>query len=137
MLFDTDKEAIKRTTERCLAVFNARDLPAYVRFYTEDAVIFPQNAPAVKGHEAILSFLQKIPPFSDYRHETQELEGMGNLVYNLETYSATVMPPGLPSFRLTGRVIWIWQKQADESWKVWREMFNSDLPAPEGAPSGQ
>lgn len=33
----------------------------------------------------------------------QELEGMGNLVYNLETYSATVMPPGLPSSRTTPR----------------------------------
>ena len=128
MLSDTDKAAIKRTKEQALVVFNARDFPAYVKLYTEDAIVLPPNAPAVKGREAILSFCKKFSPFSDYRHETQEIEGMGNLVYNLENYSLTVMPPGRPTYRITGRVIWIWQKQADGSWKVWREMYNHDSP---------
>lgn len=134
-LSDADKAAIKKVTEQGLAMFTAptKDNAAYVKFfYTEDAIIFPPNAPAVKGHEAILGFLQTFPSFSDYKQETQEIEGFGDFAYDRETYSVTMMPPGLPAVKDTGRIIWIWRKQADGSWKLWREMWNSDLPATGG-----
>lgn len=140
VLSDTDRASIKKASEQIVALFDAKDFSALVKFYAEDAILFPANAPAFKGREAILSNIQsniqKFPPFSDHRHETQEIEGMGNLVYNLENCSITVMPPGLPAYRITNRVIWIWQKQADRSWKIWREMYNRDSPAPGVAPSG-
>jgi ketosteroid isomerase-like protein len=138
MLSDTDRAAIKKTSEQAKTLFDARDFPAFVKFlYTEDAIVLPPNKPAIKGHEANISLLQKLPPFSDHRHETLEIEGMGNLVYNLETCSITAMPQGLPAFQVTSRVTWIWKKQADGSWKVWREMYNHDSPAQGEASSKQ
>jgi len=137
MLSDTDRAAIKKTSEQIVALFDAKDYPALVKLYAEDAILFPSNAPNVKGHEAIIRYCQKFPPYSNYRHETQEIEGMGNLVYDLENFSFTLMPPGVPAYQITGRCIWIWQKQADGSWKVWREIANRDHPAPGGTPSGQ
>lgn len=136
MLSDADRAAIKKTTEQGLAMFTAatKDNQAYVKFfYTEDAIILPPNAPAVEGHAAILDFLQTFPSFSDYRQETQEIEGFGDFAYDRETYSVMMMPPGLPAVKDTGKIIWIWKKQTDGTWKLWREIWSSDLPAPGSA----
>ena len=130
MLSDTDRAAIKRASEQIVAMLNAKDFSAAVKFYAEDAILFPTNTPNVEGHEAIINYCQKYPPASNYRHETQEIAGMGNLVYDLEKYSITIMPPGVPAYQVTGRCIWIWRKQADGSWKVWREITNRDHPTP-------
>jgi ketosteroid isomerase-like protein len=141
MLSDADKAAIKKTADQALAMFSAptKDWPAFVKFlYAEDGMALPPNAPPVKGHEAIIGLIQTFPPFSDYRQESLEIEGFGNLAYDLETYSLTSAPPGIAPFKDAGKLIWIWKKQADGSWKVWREMWNSDLPVPgSAAPSGQ
>jgi ketosteroid isomerase-like protein len=137
MLSDTDRAAIKRASEQIVAMINAKDFSAAVKFYAEDAILFARNAPNVEGREAIIRYCQKFPPLSNYRHETQEMEGMGNLVYNLEKYSVTLMLPGVPAYQVTARGIWIWKKQADGSWKVWREIFNWDHSAPEGMQTGQ
>lgn len=136
VLTDADKAAIKKVTEQGLAMFTAptKDNFAYVKFfYTEDAIIFPPNAPALKGHEAILGLIQALPPMSDYKQETQEIVGFGDFAYDRETYSVTITPPGLPAYKDTGNITWIWRKQADGLWKLWREIWNSDLPAPGGA----
>jgi hypothetical protein len=59
-------------------------------------MVLRPNGPAVKGREPLLGFFQTFRPFSDYRQETQEIEGLGNLVYDRETYSVPMMPPGCP-----------------------------------------
>jgi ketosteroid isomerase-like protein len=129
---DADKAAIKKTADQALAMLSAptKDWAAFVKlFYTEDAITLPPNAPAVKGQEAIIAFVQKLfPPVFDYNQELLEIEGFANLAYDLETWSMTTAPPGGQAFTDTGKLIWIWRKQADGSWKVWREMWSSDLP---------
>jgi ketosteroid isomerase-like protein len=129
----TDKAAIKKTADQALALFAqpTKDWPAFVKFlYAEDAMVLPPNAPAVTGHEAIIELVRSFPPFSDYRQEPKEIEGLGNLAYDCQSYSMTFTPPGIPAFRDAGKLVWIWKKQADGSWKLWREIYNSDRPAP-------
>lgn len=131
-LSDADKAAIKKTADQGQAMFTAatRDNQAYVNFfYTDDAAILPPNAPAVIGQQAIIDYLKTFPAFSDYKQETQEIVGFGDLAYDRETYSVTMLLPGTPPIKDAGKIIWIWKKQADGSWKLWREIWNSDLPA--------
>jgi ketosteroid isomerase-like protein len=63
----------------------------------------------------------------------QEIEGCGNLAYELQTYSITYTLPGVPEFKDTGKLIWIRRKDPDGSWRIWREMWSSDLAPPSGA----
>ena len=131
-LSDADRAAIKKVAEQGQAMFTAatKDNQAYVNFfYTEDAVILPPNAPAVQGRKALVSYLEAFPAFSDYKQETQEIVGFGDLAYDRETYSVTMLPPGGPAIKDAGKIIWIWKKQADGGWKLWREIWNSDLAA--------
>ena len=130
-LSDADKAAIKKTAEQGLAMLTAptRDNEAFVRFlYTHDAILLPPNAPAVTGGPAIIEYLKTFPAFADFKQETQEIVGFGNFAYDRETYSLTMLIPGAPAVKDVGKVIWIWKKQGDGAWKLWREIYNSDLP---------
>lgn len=131
-LSDADKAAIKKTAEQGLAMLTAptRDNQAFERFlYADDAILLPPNAPAITGRPAIIEYLKTFPAFAEFEQETQEIIGFGDFAYDRETYSMTMLIPGAPAAKDTGKVIWIWKKQSDGAWKLWRETWNSDLPA--------
>jgi ketosteroid isomerase-like protein len=74
------------------------------------------------------------PPMSDFRPQIIEVDGRGDLAYVRGTYSMMLTLPGATEpINDTGKYIEIWRKQADGSWRVIRDIFNSDLPvaAPE------
>ena len=58
------------------------------------------------------------------------MEGFGDFAFSRDEYSATMAPPGQSASKDKGKVITIWRKQADGSWKMFWEIWNSDLPAP-------
>ena len=133
MLSNADREAIQKTFKQVMAMFGApsKDWPAFVNLaYDRDAIMMAPNAPAVRGHEAILASLKLFPFFSDFRQESLEMEGFGDLAFSRDEYSFTMTLPGQSALKDKGKVIMIWRKQADGSWKVFREIWNSDLPAP-------
>lgn len=142
-LSNADKAAIKKTADEAIMTLGSptKDWSVIGRVYAEDAVAFLPNAPALKGREAILALLQAFPPILDYKQTTLEFEGFGSFAYDLEEWSITTKLSETTTATDTGRLVWIWRKQADGSWKVWREMSSSDsaapkiagMPAPEAA----
>jgi uncharacterized protein (TIGR02246 family) len=137
-LSDADKAAMQQAADKAVATMTSptRDWPAFAAaLYTEDATVLPPNGPAVKGREAIVAFLETFPPIAEFKQTRQQIDGLGNLAYEIQTYTAMFAPPGEPQVADTGKVVWVWRKQADGSWKILVEMWNSDLPAaaPEAA----
>jgi len=136
-LTETDKAAIQKVLDEAVRIGNSptKDWAAYVRaYYTEDAVVLPPNGPAVQGWASMEPFFASFPPMSDFRPEIIEVEGRGDLAYVRGAYSMMLTPPGAPEpIKDTGKYIEIWRKRADGSWRVIRDIFNSDLPlaAPE------
>jgi ketosteroid isomerase-like protein len=133
-LSDADKAAIRKRTGAVVAISNAptKDWDAYVRAdYTEDAVVLPPNTPAIQGWDAIKAYILTEGTVLDFKVEMIEIEGRGDLAYVRGTYSMTVVTPDASGpTKGTGKYIEIWRKQADGSWKVIRDIFNSDLPTP-------
>lgn len=130
---NADQAAIQKTVAQVIAMFSSptKDWSAFGKLlYAEDAEAFLPNAPAIKGREAIVALLQTFPPVLDYRQTRLEFEGFGQFVYDLEKWSMTSKLSGASTVTDTGRLIWIWRKQTDGSWKVWREMSSSDVAAP-------
>ena len=129
-LSDADKAAIRKNTEAVVAIANAtpKDWDAYVRTdYTADAVVLPPNAPAVQGWEAIKAYILQESPSSHFEVSIIDIEGRGDLAYVRGTYSMTFEAPnGLGPTKDSGKYIEIWRKQSDGSWKVIRDIFNSD-----------
>ena len=133
MLSKGDREAFQKSWERVMAMFGAppKNWPEFVNLaYDRDAILMAPNAPAIRGHEAITSFWEAFPPVSDFKQESLEMEGSGELVFSRDKASAMVTLPGGVVIKEVFKVITIWRTQTDGTWKVYREIWNSDLPAP-------
>ena len=130
-LSDQDRAAILKVSEDGIKLFNApdRDFEAAVKFfYTEDALTLSPNEPAVQGRASQIAWYKAYPPF-ELAEKILELDGRGDLAYARITYSLKVKMPGAEEPVVdTGKGMEIWKKQKDGSWKVYCDVFNSDLP---------
>ncbi len=127
------RQAIEDFNARYVEAFNRGDAAALAAFYTEDATMLPPNSPAVRGKQAIEA---------DYKHvfatgvrnlslDTVEVSSDGNLAYHVGTYSVDVPSKDGTTMRDTGKEVDIYKRQADGSWKLHVETWNSDKPLPE------
>ena len=129
-LTDADRAEIRSKVADFDKAMLAADVPAIVSVYTEDAVIYPPNVPEVRGRAAIQKFFEGSPKMSVFKQTVTEVGGSGDLAYPLGTYETTVTPPGAKApMQDRGKVLSVWQRQPDGSWRAARVMWNSDLAA--------
>lgn len=136
-LSDEDEAAIRAVLAKAMAIDKApeKDFEAYVStYYAEDGTIMPPNMPAVSGRAAMVAFFQAFPPYENFETKIIRLEGQGDWAYARGTYTMDILLPGADApLKDSGKYIEIWKKQPDGGWKVYLDIFNSDLPpaAPE------
>lgn len=135
-LTDADRAAFKALDDDFAKLAMAADYGALVKmYYAEDAVFMAPNAPAATGHAAIEAMLRTFPPISNFTLQSDDVDGVGDLAYCRGRYSMTMTPPGGAAMADSGKFLEIYRKQADGSWKVTRDMFNSDVPLPVPVPA--
>ena len=79
------------------------------------------------------SWFENFPPFEDMQLNQVEVDGAGDIAYVYGTFSMILMLPDVEEpVPDAGKYIEIWRRQADGSWKIVMDIFNSDLPVPEG-----
>jgi len=106
--------------------FTTNDTAFYNERYCKDAEVYSPGVPAVKGREAIREFFYgdgtnkeakiDLPPGNFYGNE--------ELVVEEGTYD---FPDGKGGSVDKGKFIALW-KQDDGKWKLFREIWNSDIP---------
>jgi ketosteroid isomerase-like protein len=130
-LADKDVAAIKAASEVFSKGMIAPDRAALLKLYTESATLLPPNDKAVSGRAAIQAWMQGVPPVKEFKLTPVEIDGRGDLAYVRGTFSMTLLPPGAPGPIVDeGKYVEIRQRQADGSWLISVDIFNSDLPAP-------
>ena len=99
--------------------------------YAEDAKVLPPNMPAIEGREAIKAAYAQSQRFREFKFDIVSLEGRGDLAVEYGKYALTAATSG-PSAPVTdrGKYVAVWKKQADGTWKMIRDIYNSDLPVP-------
>lgn len=130
---DADRAAIEAATEEAMTINATRDHQAYVNhYYTADAIVLPPNGEAIRGREALLAFNESFPPYEELQFSHVEMDGAGDMAYVYGTYTMIMAAAeGEDPVEDHGKYIEIWKRQADGSWKVALDIFNSDLPLPE------
>ncbi len=129
-----DEAAIRQADIAWAETGETRNLDAQLEFYTEEPVpiIMPPNMPLARGKGAIREILSQLydrPDFSvTWRPGQVEVARSGDIGFVLGTYETTMNDPEGNPRTDKGKYIEIWKKQADGSWKVAADMFNSDLP---------
>jgi ketosteroid isomerase-like protein len=132
-LAEADRTAITEAVSTSLALANTQpvDYAAYMSaYYAPDAMMMPPNGPIVQGRDAIATFMQSFGTLTSLSFEVQELEGAGDMAWSRGAYTLMFRPPG-DTVTITdrGKYLEIWKKQSDGSWRVTRDIFNSDMPA--------
>jgi ketosteroid isomerase-like protein len=123
-----DLAAIRAASARSSEFGNNKDWSSWSHTYTDDAVVMPPNGPAVSGRAEIENWGRTFPPHREFRVEPVEIEGRGDLAMVRGRYSFILMLPGQPEQLDSGKYMEIWRRQPDGTWKIWRDILNSDLP---------
>ena len=130
-LSEADVTAIRAATARFVENGLARRDSANAAEYSEDAVFMPPNQPAVEGRAAIRAWLTAFPPMSAFSLTVTEVKGRGDLAYERGTYALTLAASGkTPAREDHGKYLAVRRRQADGSWPMTADIFNSDVPLP-------
>jgi len=111
----------------------AKDVDKTVSYYAESAVVMPPNASAAMTKEAIRSAWKEMlttPGAAiNWKATKVEVAKAADLAYVSGTYEETMTDASGSLVKDHGKYVEIFKKQADGTWKVIADIWNSDLPA--------
>jgi uncharacterized protein (TIGR02246 family) len=127
------RQAIEATNARFDTAAVKGDTSALAGFYAEDAILMMSGSPAARGHEAIAkSFagMGAAMKLSTFKLETQDVIVAGDYAIETGAYDMTAQPAakGAKQQHEVGKYLVLWKKQADGSYKILRDIANSDQP---------
>lgn len=128
------RQAIEQAAEAFRTAALAEDAEGIVAIYTSDAVLMPPNMPAQEGSAAIRTWMSDFFTqftIDEFQLRTEEIEVAGDWAYRRGAFEMTTTPTaGGDPVQDAGKFIEIWQRQADGSWKMSHDMWNTDTPPP-------
>ncbi len=139
-LSEQDKAAIQKVHDNYVRAMNAEqpDFRAMVRAsYTDESQVLAPNFPAVRGTDAIASAYSAGPPARNFRFSAVEIDGRADLAFGRGAYEGDWATHSGVEVHDKGKFVDVLKKQADGSWKVVYDIWNSDaaqpaLPVPTG-----
>jgi uncharacterized protein (TIGR02246 family) len=127
------EQALRDLDAQWSAAAGAKDLEKTVSYYADDAIVMPPNAPPATTKEAIRSAWNEmlIGPGAaiSWKATKVEVAKSGDLAYVSGTYEEMMTDASGKRVQDRGKYVEIFKKQADGTWKVIVDIWNSDLPA--------
>jgi uncharacterized protein (TIGR02246 family) len=128
---EADIAAINELLNQYAPAMNTGDLELYLSLHTDDIVKMPPDAPATFGKEELRASVK--PLFDNFTLEMtiypEETQVDGDLGYSWSTYTFSLTPKagGEPILDY-GKALVIYKRQADGSWKISHDCWNSNVP---------
>jgi ketosteroid isomerase-like protein len=88
------------------------------------------NGPSLEGRAAIRTWVTAFTGMTTFTAMPEEIEGSDGVAYARGTYALTMSPTAKMQGSDAGKWITIYQKQADGSWRIRRNIWNSNSPLP-------
>jgi uncharacterized protein (TIGR02246 family) len=134
---EQDRAGINKIRNEYASAWRAANADQVAGLYAVDSLVLYPNQPAVVGRGAILAYFKAF--FTEFAPETFELtsaeiEIAGSWAFDRGTYRwRAVARAGGEAIADDGKYLVILQRQTDGSWKVARDMDNSDRPLAQAA----
>lgn len=126
------QQQIEATNAATVKAWLARDTANVSRSYAPEAVVMMPNEPAWVGaekiHAGLVGFLAQAT-LTDVTMKTEDVTAAGDLAVETGSYEWTLQMKGGKPTHDKGKYLTLWKQQADGSWKIVRDINNSDLPA--------
>jgi len=131
---DEVRVAIAAIDKKFMEDANRGDAAAGAAAYTDNAILMPPNHSPLEGKQAIEKYLTEIASqfqASNFQLYILEVDVQGDTAIVRGTYSANFTIPGVDApMEDRGKTLQVWKKQADGSWKIHRDIWNSNMPIP-------
>ena len=130
-----DTDAINTIWSTYESSLKAGDIDAWLSLWTENGIQMPPDEAQIVGKDRLRerngAALEQFMFEMDITNE--EVVVAGDLAYSRGVYTATLTPKeGGPSIPVDGKFMTILQRQPDGTWKIHRDIFNSNV-----APGGE
>ena len=126
------RAAIEAANARFLEAFKRGDKTGLMANYADDAILMMRNEAAWRGREGLdkgfSGFLSQVS-FKDGAAITSDVMVAGDLSVETGTFAWTLLPKSGPEMKDRGKYLTVWKRQTDGSWKILRDINNTDLPA--------
>ena len=136
-----DESAIRKADADWSNAAQAKQVDAWVAYYSDDATVLPPNEPMATSKDAIrktIGDLLSLPAVNLKWQTTKvEVSRSGDIGYSYGTYDMSFNDPKGNPTTDRGKYVEVWKKQADGSWKCAVDMFNTDLPAAPPPPASR
>ena len=126
---ETVRDAFTSICQQFQKSFNQGDVEGLASLYLEDAKILPPNMDLIEGKDTIQTFWQGALDMGikSYTAEMIEVESSGNLGFLVGKYTVFGNENQVIN---KGKVLTV-LKNIDGKWKIYRDMFNSNIPLEE------
>jgi uncharacterized protein (TIGR02246 family) len=126
------RQAIEAANVRFVDAVNRGDTAMMVANYADDAVVMMSGEPAWRGGKDVLlkgfTAMMAQATVKDMAFHTDNVMVGGDLAVETGSFAWTVTPKGGKPMPDKGKYVTVWRKQADGSWKIIRDINNTDLP---------
>ena len=123
------RRAIDSTNAILIDALTKEDAAAQSALYAPDGMVMMSGMPAWKGKAGIEQNAKEMfaaVDVKDFKFTTDDVAVSGDLAVETGTYTMTITPKGGKAIPDTGKYITVWKRQADGTWKIYRDISNSD-----------
>jgi len=127
----TDITAIKEQIKQYAVTCNAGDFDCWISLWTDNGIQMPPDTPARIGKDQIRAAMK--PIFDNFILKmaitNKEAKVSGDLGFLRGTYILSMAPKGGgQTIKVDGKYLTILERQADGSWRITHDCFNSNVP---------
>ncbi len=130
---DSAKAAIEAVNMAAATALVAGDVAGWSAAYADDAIVMQPDEPAWRGkaeRDAKAGALVAAMSFSNVKFASTDVIVRGDLAVETGSVSYTLTPrSGGKAMDIVGKYLTVWKRQDDGSWKIIRDINNSDGPA--------
>ena len=123
---------IEESRQGFMSAFSAGNAKAVASFYAEGGRLLPPNGPMVRGRKGIEEFFKgaRAMGMKSIALVPVDIGFDADLAYEVGTYTIELQPKGGEAAKDVGKYVIVLRRQADDSWQIAADIFNSDAPAP-------
>lgn len=125
-------EAVNAIWREYEASLLAGDADRWIAQWMENGVQMPPNMPPRVGRETIYAAVSGVlsnVEYTDFVITNEDVEVNGDLAFARGTYAASfVAKSGGDPVNIEGKYLTILRQQPDGGWKIYRDIFNSNVP---------
>lgn len=124
---------LMQTSREWSAVASSGDIEAIIAYWDDDAVMMAPGQPPLRGKQAIREYVEGSATIPGFGVKWEPLEGhvsiSGDLGYLVERNEFSYQDSTGTQITEANKVVTVWKKQADGSWKNVVDMWNADPTA--------